>query len=97
MQIAGSKCRICNDPVVLAFEGKFCRGCGTVTHLQCEPAPNCSSCGRQFEYYRPQRPDVSSMAYDPRERRSSNSVGPLLAALLSFLAIILVYYLLTLT
>lgn len=96
MQIAGRRCRNCDQPIVLASEGKTCPYCDFVTHSQCEAAANCSTCGRPFESYLASEPEPSS-AYDPFAERSNRSIGPLLAAFLSTLAILLAYYLMTLT
>lgn len=97
MQIAGSQCRSCNQPIVLGTEGKSCGPCAAAVHLHCEPAANCPVCGQPFDHHERPVADPLWSAYDPREKRSSNSVGLLLAALFSFLGTLLVFYLLTLT
>ncbi len=65
-------------------------------HCACEPAEECSICHEPFQKY--ERPITSEPwgTYDPRERQSMQSVGPLLTGLLAGLATLLLYYLMTL-
>jgi hypothetical protein len=97
MQIAGSQCRNCKGLIVLATDGKSCEHCGSVVHLNCEPALNCSICGQPFDFYQPSRRDRFWNAYDPREKQARNAEGPLLALLLAALVTLLAFYLMTLT
>ena len=96
MQIAGSHCHTCDQPIVLATDGKFCRSCGKFAHLDCEQSVSCPACGNLFDYYHPSKRDIVVEAFDPREKRSFNSVGPMLTALLAFLMLLLWFYLATL-
>lgn len=97
MQIAGTRCHKCGKQIVLATDGKFCERCGKFAHLQCESSTDCPACGSCFEVYKAPKRDVLAEAFDPREKRSFNSVGPMLTALLALLLFLLWFYLGTLS
>ena len=96
MQIAGTPCRICVEPIVLASEGKRCASCDYTVHLECQPAELCPFCSKPL--LREERParDRFSDAYDPRESRSGRAVGPLLMLLAAGLFFLLMIYLIRL-
>jgi hypothetical protein len=93
MQIAGSKCKVCGQKIVLSREGKFCPECNTYAHLVCEARDNCDICGRPLQNYERPEADPTRDAILPRALRPSKSGGPVLflAALFVFL-IFLAYY-----
>jgi hypothetical protein len=90
MQIAGSACRACGKPMVLAAEGKFCAGCNSYTHVSCEPEPQCHRCGQKFQRHIPTQPNPLRDAILPRALRSENSSAAVffLIASLAFLIIL---------
>ena len=93
MQLAGRNCRTCNQPIIFATEAKSCDHCNQAIHLSCDSSTNCRICGEPYQYFSRPKRDSLSDAIDPREKRSANSIGPLLSAFLSFLTILLLYYL----
>src|SRR4051812_6485876 len=74
MQIAGSRCSICKEPVILATEGKLCVHCAFAVHLHCEPNSKCSTCGNSFHHFQPQT-DPFWNACDPREKHRAPASG----------------------
>ena len=92
MEICGSTCRQCKKPIVLASDGKICLSCEETTHLDCDSSEYCKTCGSKFRRFERSKADPRE-GFDPREKRSADSVGPMLAAVLSFLAVLLLYYL----
>jgi hypothetical protein len=46
MQIAGSRCVICDQTVGVIREGTACISCKMVYHSQCLKGPNCPHCGQ---------------------------------------------------
>ena len=83
MQIAGSKCRICEDNIILSNEGKWCARCGTVVHRDCEPRTKCDICGEPYQAYERPAADPLTDAIAPRALRPAGSGGPALAAILT--------------
>ena len=98
MEIAGSKCSICQRKVVLAMEGKFCPCCGSVVHLGCEPGDACGVCGRSFQRYERPSIDPTQDAILPRALRTGSG-GPvfavLAAAVAAGLVIVVIYALMS--
>ena len=95
MQIAGSKCKVCERNIVFSNEGKFCAHCGTVVHLACESQAQCGVCGQPFQQYEPPQADPLSEAILPPALRSAKSGAPTFAILMVVaLAILLIvaYY-----
>ena len=97
MQIAGARCRSCNEMVVIAAEGKACARCEAVVHVDCDAADHCPVCGERFETFEPAAANAFEDAYDPRETRSGLFVGPLLFGFMGFPGALLILYVLTLT
>jgi hypothetical protein len=85
MQIAGTKCKVCEREIVLSKEGKFCARCGTALHIACEPAAACRVCGDEFQQYQPPKPEPLSEAVIPRAIRPVGSRAPATAILLTVL------------
>lgn len=95
MQIAGSRCKVCERNIVFSTEGKFCSRCGTVVHLACESQAKCGVCGQPFQQYVPPKADPFSEAILPPALRSAKSGAPTFAILMAVaLAILLIvaYY-----
>ena len=91
MQIAGAECRKCEKEIVLSTEGKFCPGCGTYVHLECEATERCGVCGTAFMQYERPKTDPRGGAFRPR--RSNKMVGPLLFGFVGVLFVLLWLYL----
>jgi hypothetical protein len=79
MQIAGNKCRVCHQNIVLSVEGKCCVRCGTFSHIACAPADKCDACGEALEGYEPPRADPMRQAVLPPGLRPPRDGGPVLA------------------
>ena len=97
MQLAGSNCRQCHQPILLATDAKSCDTCQIAVHLACDPAQNCPVCHHPFQKYHPPKRDPRSESYDPRQKNPGKYTALLLASLLMALGALLVLYLLTLT
>ena len=82
MQIADSKCRICERKIVFSDEGKFCAHCGSVVHLACAPQAECDRCNQPFRLYAPPEADPAGEAVIPPAMRTGRSGGPVVAVLL---------------
>jgi hypothetical protein len=83
VQIAGKRCKICGEDIVLSAEGKRCAQCGTFVHLACEPADECGVCGRNYTPDERPKADPLSEAILPRALRPVGSDGPFLAMFLA--------------
>src|ERR1039458_2897285 len=94
MQIAGSKCKVCERNIVFANDGKFCAHCGTVMHLACEPQTKCSGCGQLFQQYEPSSVDPMRDALIPQvlRSRSGGPVFAIVAAVFMLIVVLLIYY-----
>lgn len=90
MQIAGSKCKVCERNIVFSNEGKFCAHCGAVVHLACESQAKCGVCGQPFQQYEPPQADPLSEAILPPALRSTKSGAPTFAILMAVVLAILV-------
>ena len=97
MQIAGSRCRICEREIILSDEGKFCDSCGYCVHRGCESRSVCAACGKPFEFPERLAADPLANAVVPRALRPTKSAAPLLAVLMVLLMMLLFYYLMTLS
>ena len=93
MQIAGSKCGVCKQNVVLATEGKFCDHCGIVVHRDCHTKETCELCGCAFQEF--ERPNIDPIqdAILPRALRAPKSGGPLFVVGLILIVLVLAFLL----
>jgi hypothetical protein len=79
MQIAGSKCKICDRPIIFSSDGKFCPRCEATVHLSCESRDTCNACGEPFQYDRPSKADPLAQAFLPRRLRPAGTGAGFLA------------------
>jgi hypothetical protein len=95
MQIAGTKCKVCGQNIILSSEGKFCTTCGSAVHLTCDPNATCGICGKAYELYERPQSDALRDALLPPALRPSRSGGPALAIGLGvalLLLVIIIWY-----
>jgi hypothetical protein len=87
MQIAGSKCGVCNDNIVFSSDGKYCERCGTVFHIRCEPRDRCAVCGEPFKEFEKAPADLTRASFLPRAMRPTRINGAVfvLMGLLAFI------------
>jgi len=96
MQIAGLQCGCCKQSIIFARDGRICPRCRWAAHDTCEGGLICPACGSPLTGYAPTKLDPGLIGYDPRESRSMNAAGAWLASVMSFLLILLFFYLMTL-
>jgi hypothetical protein len=92
MQIAGSKCKVCQQNIVLSTEGKSCGNCLTVVHNQCDPQPDCPVCGHPYQAYNPPKADVTTDSLGHRTLRAIAYGGGLLLVISVLLFVLTVLY-----
>lgn len=66
-------------------------------HVACDDSPECDVCGLPFLNYHPREADPLWNATCPPHMRSNKMIGPILAAFLAALAVLLAYYLMTIS
>ena len=95
VQIAGNKCKVCQQNLVLSTEGKFCKKCEVVVHVKCDSQPDCPVCGQPYSAYEPCKGDPAVEAFVPRALRPVMYGGAilLLIAGLAFVFVALYYVL----
>jgi hypothetical protein len=93
MQIAGNRCKVCQEKIILSREGKACVQCGTVVHLECESRNQCDACGQRYQNYELPSADPLSEAIIPSALRPAKGGGPtfaiILASIILFLVVVL--------
>ena len=82
IQIAGSKCETCKQPIVLSSEEKGCARCSTFYHRACQAKTNCEVCGELYHEYLPPKTDPLENAITPKAQRTGQSAGPAFVTLI---------------
>ena len=89
MEIAGSRCTVCERNVVFAEEGKCCTQCGIVVHQGCDSQSTCARCGRPYEVHQRPVADPIGDAVVPRSLRPNSPAAPVAIILIAALLLIL--------
>ena len=84
-QIAGNRCSVCSQNIVLSSEGKGCAHCQTFVHATCEPRETCGVCGQPYLFQKRPQFDPVSDAVLPRALRPAKSGAPMLAVFIMVL------------
>ncbi len=85
MQIAGQKCEVCGEAIVLASEGQYCERCRTCTHLKCSANRKCGICSSAYSRHAPAGHERISDAILPPQLGDPGNGAWYLAAFLALL------------